>query len=111
MVATFCMPLSKNSLSATLAYCVPSLQARNEMVLWDKIIPQPEDAVLSLSGSFAKYPIIDQHTDLRGRTLNLTLHWDVMPYTGILYFGSSSTQAVALPAEYCTDATCSFEML
>ena len=87
-------------------------QILNEVVIWDRIVSRKEEAHLQIVApkNWGKYPIIDQRTELRGRLLNLTLHWDVMPYTGILYFGTApSTHVVRLPGEYClSEAPCSF---
>lgn len=89
-----------------------SVQVLNEVIIWDRIVTRKEDAILRIEApkNWGKYPIIDQKTELRGRLLNLSLHWDVMPYTGILYFGAAPATYVArLPTEYClTEAPCSF---
>ena len=82
------------------------MQINNEVVLWDRIVTRPEDARLSIVNSFAKYPIIDQRTELRGRLLRLSLHWDVMPYTGILQLASGGSYVGRLPDAYCVDDTC-----
>jgi hypothetical protein len=88
--------------------CVLVPQSLNEVVLWDKIVTRREDAHLQLGGarSWAKYPIIDQRTELRGRLLNVSLHWDVMPYTGLMYFGGAGKYVAQLPTAYCMGPPC-----
>ena len=56
----------------------------NEVVIWDRVVNQTADARLRLNGAFNKYPIIDQHTELRNAAITLALNWDVMPITGLL---------------------------
>ena len=83
----------------------------NRVVVWDRIVSTPEEARLHARGNFSKYPILDQKTELRGRVLNLTLHWDVMPYTGILFTGRGGSFSARLPDAYCEGAaaaSCAF---
>ena len=83
----------------------------NSVVIWDRIVAHPEDAHLLASGNFSKYPLLDQKAELRGRLVRLTLHWDIMPYTGILFGGEGGRFAARLPAEYCEGddaASCAF---
>lgn len=89
-------------LSLTLPVIL-SLQAVNELVVWDRIITSPADAQLSEVDAWFKYPVVDQRTELRGRLLNLTLHWDVMPYSGLLYTGGGGRFVARLPASYCVE--------
>lgn len=81
-------------------------------MIWDRIIARPEDAHLVAAGNFSKYPLLDQKAELRGRLVNLTLHWDIMPYTGILFAGTGGRFAARLPSEYCEGekdgSACSF---
>lgn len=81
----------------------PLLQSVNELVVWDRIITSPAEAVLQERDAWFKYPVVDQRTELRGRLLNLTLHWDVMPYSGLLYTGSGGRFVARLPASYCVE--------
>jgi hypothetical protein len=87
------------------------LQELNRVVVWDRVVARPEDAHLVATGNFSKYPILDQRAELRGRLVNLTLSWDIMPYTGLLFTGSGGRYAARLPDAYCEGdaaATCAF---
>lgn len=65
--------------------------SHNEQIIWDRIIQSPHDAVLQLNASSPKYLVIDQKAgEIRGKPLNISIHWDVMPYTGTLSLGGAS---------------------
>lgn len=70
------------------------------MVLWDKIVTRKEDARIKLRALRQKYAFLDQGAGLRGRDLNLTLSWNVMPKVGRLVTRSKSFPAGPLPDEY-----------
>eukprot|EP00941_MAST-03F_sp_MAST-3F-sp1_P001841 g1841.t1 len=72
----------------------------NEVVLWDKIIPSKEEAVIKLKRHFVKYPLIDMHDELRGTEVTLKLLWDPMPITGILSMGKKGEHKFVLPSKY-----------
>ena len=78
----------------------------NEVVIWDRVVNQTGDARLRLSAAFNKYPIIDQHTELRGAAITLALNWDVMPITGLLHQGRRALSTVRMPPAYCTETEC-----
>ena len=82
------------------------MQPRNELVVWDSIVTSVDAAALTLNGSSVKYPLIDQHQELLGAPLTLTLHWDVMPITGVLYAGMGGRHRVVLPERYCNPGDC-----
>jgi hypothetical protein len=69
-------------------------------------VNQSADARLRLSAAFNKYPVIDQHTELRGTAITLALNWDVMPITGLLHQGRRALSTVRMPPAYCTEAEC-----
>jgi len=83
----------------------------NEVVIWDRVVNQTGDARLRLSAAFNKYPIIDQHTELRGAAITLALNWDVMPITGLLHQGRRALSTVRMPPAYCTETECRPEPL
>lgn len=89
----------------TADFVTPS-NVRNELVVWDKVVTAPAGAVFSMLDHQIKYPLIDQHRELRGAALSLTLHWDVMPITGIIYAGSGGKHSIILPERYCNGADC-----
>lgn len=82
------------------------MQAANSVVIWDKVVPTKEDAKLKYKGERAKYPLIDQHQELRGVPVSLTLHWDATPITGLFSTTISRNHTVTLPADYCQDGMC-----
>mmetsp|Transcript_8619 Transcript_8619/g.15950 ORF Transcript_8619/g.15950 Transcript_8619/m.15950 type:complete len:152 (+) Transcript_8619:131-586(+) len=54
---------------------------RNEVIVWDTIIRSREEA--GIDDTFmSKYKLVDNGADLRGRNVNVTLAWNVMPYIG-----------------------------
>jgi hypothetical protein len=52
-----------------------------------------------------------QNTELRGVPVSLSLNWDVMPITGVLYRGKRGRHTVRLPTEYCNDKECKSELI
>eukprot|EP00854_Cymbomonas_tetramitiformis_P003896 gene3896-4857_t len=59
-------------------YSTPQNQL-NQVSLWDRIIEHEDDAVLKLPYVRNKYKLIDQGRNLRGKAVNLTLSWNIMP--------------------------------
>ena len=53
--------------------------------------------------AFIKYPLLDQSKDLRNALVSLTLHWDVMPITGMLYSDKRGNFSLRMPGSYCSD--------
>ena len=52
-----------------------------QVTVWDKVIGTREDA--SIDDVFlSKYRLVDNGKDLRGRDVNITLAWNIMPYIG-----------------------------
>jgi len=72
---------------------------RNEVTVWDKIISSKEAAKDIEEIFLSKYRLVDNGRDLRGRDVNITLAWNVMPYIGALYF-EELTFSGTLPSEY-----------
>ena len=50
--------------------------------MWDKIISSKEAAKDIEEIFLSKYRLVDNGRDLRGRDVNITLAWNVMPYIG-----------------------------
>ncbi|OWZ10535.1 Signal peptidase complex subunit 3 [Phytophthora megakarya] len=76
--------------------------ARNHVVVWDKIVQTKEAASqLQFEDEGVKYFLADQHDELRGANVTLTLEWDIMPVCGRLFVHSSDTKAnFELPDKY-----------
>ncbi|KAI8469269.1 MAG: 22 kDa subunit of signal peptidase [Monoraphidium minutum] len=72
----------------------------NQVVLWDKIVRSPSEAVISLPALKHKYALLDRGSGLRGAPLALTLGWNVMPKVGALLLHSKSFDVGPLPEEY-----------
>ena len=82
----------------------PAPQAANSVVLWDKVVRSRAEALVQVKDAYTKYPLLDQGKDLRGTPMTLTLHWDVMPITGMLYADTRGNHTVRLPGSYCAEA-------
>ena len=82
------------------------LNPKNQIVLWDKIVEATDPdtkKVIQQDNVFVKYALVDQADNLRGKDITLTLMWDHMPITGMLYMGeqeASETSSFTLPSEY-----------
>lgn len=97
----------------TAEYATPS-NPRNEVVIWDHVANSTDSAILRLRNAKNKYLLMDQSTDLRGTPVSLTLHWDVMPITGLMYQETKGRHTVKLPTSYCsgnpgTSSACTVE--
>ena len=56
---------------------------RNEVTVWDKVVNKEEDMRVD-EVFLSKYRLVDNGMGLRGREVNVTLAWNVMPYIGEL---------------------------
>ncbi|GBF90486.1 signal peptidase complex subunit 3B [Raphidocelis subcapitata] len=72
----------------------------NQVVIWDRIIRTPEEAVISIPALKQKYALLDRATRLRGREVNLSLAWSSMPKVGALSLDKRSFPVGKLPEEY-----------
>lgn len=75
----------------------------NEVVVWDKVVNNTKDAVLRYVNEFNKYPLVDRKQELRGTQITLSLSWDIMPITGLLWRRSRPFALLQLPRAYCLD--------
>ena len=76
------------------------LNVLNQIVIWDTIIQDREEAILDLERQEGKYSLIGQGVELRNKTVQLKLHWDHMPYTGRIYPGVSDGSTYTFPDSY-----------
>ena len=51
------------------------------MTVWDKIIKNKVEAKID-EVFLSKYRLVDHGRDLRGKKVNITLAWNVMPHIG-----------------------------
>lgn len=77
---------------------------KNQIVIWDKIVEATDESkVINVTNVYVKYALVDQANELRGKDIQLQLHWDFMPITGLLYMGSqdpATASTFTLPSEY-----------
>ncbi|KAL9233105.1 hypothetical protein vseg_008142 [Gypsophila vaccaria] len=71
----------------------------NQISLWDAIIQSRDDAMIHATFR-NKYALFDQGSNLRSRKFNLTLHWHVMPKTGMMFTGKRELTGYQFPKEY-----------
>lgn len=76
----------------------------NQVVIWDKILESTDpNKVIDMKNVFVKYALVDQGDELRGRDITLTLMWDQMPITGLVFISeqsSDTTTTFQLPSKY-----------
>ncbi|EQC39591.1 hypothetical protein SDRG_03025 [Saprolegnia diclina VS20] len=79
--------------------------AKNEVVIWDAIVPTKDDAMLRRTDEGVKYFLADQHDELRGADVTLKLKWDVMPVCGRLFQYGAGATAFSMPTKYIGKTT------
>eukprot|EP00633_Aureoumbra_lagunensis_P000236 CAMPEP_0197287714 /NCGR_PEP_ID=MMETSP0890-20130614/4345_1 /TAXON_ID=44058 ORGANISM="Aureoumbra lagunensis, Strain CCMP1510" /NCGR_SAMPLE_ID=MMETSP0890 /ASSEMBLY_ACC=CAM_ASM_000533 /LENGTH=141 /DNA_ID=CAMNT_0042757711 /DNA_START=123 /DNA_END=548 /DNA_ORIENTATION=- len=75
----------------------------NQVILWDKIVQASDgidSALLKQDSTYVKYALVDQSTELRNSTINLSLMWDHMPLTGRLFMERAPGSSFHLPTKY-----------
>ena len=79
---------------------------KNQVVLWDVILnatDPDESKIIRRDNVFVKYGLVDQTNELRGKVVELQLHWDHIPLTGCLnhnYQSRDTMNSFKLPEEY-----------
>merc|ERR1712000_104199 len=68
--------------------------AVNQVMLWDRIIADRDDAVFDEKAIRAEYILTDQGYHLRDRELQFKVGWSITPIAGALYRGNSEPVAV-----------------
>ncbi|XP_047057929.1 signal peptidase complex subunit 3-like [Lolium rigidum] len=76
-----------------------SKNSLNQVSLWDRIIPDKDHANVQVEVK-SKYPLIDQGTSLRGKKVQLVLHWHIMPNAGRMMRGKMPLSEFNLPDTY-----------
>ncbi|XP_078428497.1 signal peptidase complex subunit 3A-like [Wolffia australiana] len=71
----------------------------NQISLWDYIIPTKDEARFEKKVK-SKYLLIDQGSNLRGKRVDLVLHWHAMPITGRMILGNIAVSSFQLPNAY-----------
>eukprot|EP00241_Pyramimonas_parkeae_P007662 CAMPEP_0114253008 /NCGR_PEP_ID=MMETSP0058-20121206/16156_1 /TAXON_ID=36894 /ORGANISM="Pyramimonas parkeae, CCMP726" /LENGTH=183 /DNA_ID=CAMNT_0001367011 /DNA_START=261 /DNA_END=812 /DNA_ORIENTATION=+ len=72
----------------------------NQVSIWDRIILHGMDPMINLSYVRSKYKLVDQGHNLRGQTVNLTLKWNTIPFTGAMRSDRVVFPNISLPSEY-----------
>eukprot|EP01139_Manchomonas_bermudensis_P025848 Amastigsp_a847039_18.p1 type:complete len:193 gc:universal Amastigsp_a847039_18:47-625(+) len=73
----------------------------NQMVIWDRIMLDPSEAVFEFNGTAIEYLLTDHGHNFRGAELTLTASWNTIPFTGQLFWGSDPrTTRLTLPTAY-----------
>mmetsp|Transcript_29151 Transcript_29151/g.32375 ORF Transcript_29151/g.32375 Transcript_29151/m.32375 type:complete len:181 (-) Transcript_29151:82-624(-) len=73
----------------------------NQRVIWDKLIRTKEDALLNLTNQRYKYNFEDQGNGLIGnKNVTLTLNWNYLPLSGILFRENRGQHKMAFPDAY-----------
>ncbi|KAF0686661.1 Aste57867_21503 [Aphanomyces stellatus] len=73
---------------------------KNEVVVWDAIVPTRHDAHLVREHENVKYFLADQYDELRNTEVTLKLKWDVMPVCGQLFQYGDGATTFQLPGSY-----------
>eukprot|EP00299_Pterocystis_sp_00344_P004732 c16004_g1_i1.p1 GENE.c16004_g1_i1~~c16004_g1_i1.p1 ORF type:complete len:182 (+),score=26.89 c16004_g1_i1:47-547(+) len=73
---------------------------RNEVVVWDHIIPSKEDAKFTRTGLKPEYHLRDLGFGLRSNNVTLLLKWNYMPNSGLLTYNSLGKDIRTFPESY-----------
>ncbi|KAG0229593.1 hypothetical protein BGW41_002984 [Actinomortierella wolfii] len=60
---------------------------KNQIIIWDSIIRDPRDAVLTKKRITNKYGLIDVNRKWTDIKANVSLHWNIVPYVGFMTYG------------------------
>ncbi|KAF4638121.1 signal peptidase subunit protein [Toxoplasma gondii] len=73
---------------------------RNEVIVWDRIITDPDDAIIDFEGVINKYPLRDNGRSLRNRTVTVALEYAYHPVIGVIKSGHVASSTYTLPSSY-----------
>lgn len=76
--------------------------AKNEVVIYDRILRTAEDLTFTLKKSKVKYPLRDEFREtLAGKEVTLSIRYQVMPIFGLMRISElPSTAKLLVPSEY-----------
>jgi len=77
-----------------------SQHAVNQVVVWDKIITNKEDALFNYENVWSKYPLSDEGSGLRNNLVSFTFSWNLIPISGLLPRFTLGSHSITFPAEY-----------
>ena len=74
----------------------------NQVVVWDNIISEQQQAWIRTDTVVNKYSVIDQGYGLRENNVTLSLNWNTVPSTGLLtlHHGWNQMKEFAMPSTY-----------
>jgi len=75
----------------------------NSVTLWDKIINSPEEAKLHAASQ--KYRFTDITGSFDRVNATYALHWNVVPWVGVLQWGKASAGYIKLPEAHVEEKT------
>ncbi|PHJ25055.1 signal peptidase [Cystoisospora suis] len=73
---------------------------RNEVIIWDSIISDPEDAFIELESVTSKYPLRDHGKGLRNRNVTVSLEYVYHPIVGLMQSHPVASSTYTLPSSY-----------
>ncbi|KIJ49347.1 hypothetical protein M422DRAFT_224970 [Sphaerobolus stellatus SS14] len=72
--------------------------AKNDVVIWDRIIRRKKDAHVRVRGAKNKYRFRELSRSFEGASpVNFTLKYNLMPYVGVLTFGEIGSTSEPIP--------------
>eukprot|EP00742_Colponemidia_sp_Colp-10_P003909 GILJ01004164.1.p1 GENE.GILJ01004164.1~~GILJ01004164.1.p1 ORF type:complete len:171 (+),score=26.60 GILJ01004164.1:50-562(+) len=72
----------------------------NQVVVWDRIIRQKDNAKVKLVKALDKYRLKARMRDLRNKDVTLRVKWQVMPIAGTLFFDEAGSHVFRVPNAY-----------
>merc|ERR1719424_2162262 len=78
---------------------------RNEVTLWDRIVSNEEEAMLTARQLMVEYPMRDQHRELRGRNIRLHIRYRTMPIIGMMNIKELATADFKAADDYFRDSS------
>jgi hypothetical protein len=75
------------------------LQGKNQIVLWDRIVRDENEALVKYNGG-SKYQFVDQGLGLHSNNITFSLNYDVTPITGTVYSVRRKQHSLLFPSEY-----------
>merc|ERR1712216_274752 len=83
----------------TAEYATPE-HPLNQVILWDLIITEKENAVIDKQGALNKYSLFDHGHGLRDNEVTFYLNWYTVPVCGVLFSQRREANKIKLPSEY-----------
>merc|ERR1712187_695843 len=75
----------------------------NAVTLWDRIVSNNEEALLTANKLMVEYPLRDQFKELRGRDIRLHVRYRTMPITGVMHTKEAGSSGFKFGEKYFRD--------